>query len=119
MLARVRFTLALLALFAFGSAGGARAWASASSEPATAAVTCMGEMTGECAHDSHDGNGPVSDCPSMPAGMMGSCSVFAVALPSTSWGDLSVIAPVRRSPVTSDDVPVLMLARGIFHPPRA
>lgn len=117
MLTRVRVIVALLALFAFGSAQAATALAFAPAE-ATIAANCMRDMADECAQGSHDGDGATSDCPSMPAGMTGMCTAIAVALHEAP-GELRAVSSAQRLPQTSDDLAALMLARGLFHPPRA
>lgn len=118
MVARVRIILALLALFAFGSAEGARAMAFAPAE-GTVAANCMSDMADKCAHGSHDGGDEgTSDCPSMPAGMTGMCTAIAVALHEVP-SELRAVSSAQGLPQTSDDLAALMLARGLFHPPRA
>lgn len=118
MSASVRITVALLALFAFGLATAVRAWALVPAEPVTV-ITCMDTMAGECEHGSRDDRDPASDCLSMPAGMTGACSAFGTALPSELLAELPSVATAQRLPAMSDDLPLLILARGLFRPPKA
>lgn len=118
MVARVRVIVALLALFAFGSAEAATAVAFAPAG-ANVAVDCMSDMAKECAHGSHDGgDGATSDCPSMPAGMTGMCTATAVALHEAGV-ELRAFSPRQRVPETSEELSALMLTSRLFHPPRA
>ena len=119
MSTRFRILTALLALLAFGFAGGERLWASASAKAPDNVGACMNLMSGDCAHGPHDSSAPTAPCPSMPAGMTGACSAFVVALPAELLADLSLLASGRRPPGASFDAPVLLLARGLFRPPRA
>ena len=119
MITRFRILTALLALLAFGSAGGERLWAAASAKAPDSVAACMDLMSGDCAHGSHDSSAPTAPCPSMPAGMTGACSAFVVALPAEPLADLSLLVSARRPPSASFDAPVLLLAGGLFRPPRA
>lgn len=118
-MSRFRLLTALLALLAFGFAGAERLWASASETSPDGVATCMELMNGDCAHGSHDSSAPTAPCPSMPAGMTGACSALMAALPAEPLVDLSLLASSRRPPSASFDAPVLMLAGGLFRPPRA
>ena len=119
MSTRFRLLTALLALLAFGFAGGERLWASASAKAVGDAALCMDFMSGDCAHGSHDSSAPTAPCPSMPAGMTGACSALVAALAPEPLADLSLLAFGHRPPSASFDAPVLLLARGLFRPPRA
>lgn len=119
MMSRFRLLTALLALLTFGSVGVERLWASASAKAPEGVAACMDLMSGDCAHESHDSSTPTSPCPSMPAGMTGACSAPVAALPAESLADLSLLAAGNSLPAASFDAPVLLLARGLFRPPRA
>lgn len=118
VVARIRMLVALLALFAFGSAGAAGAWALASADATTVAM-CVDQVGGDCGHRSHD-SGPSTDpCPSMPAGLTGACAMVAAALPAGSLAAVPLAASSQRPPSASDEVPALLLTQGLFRPPRA
>lgn len=118
MVARPRFILAFMALFAFGSAQGASALAFAPAEAATAA-SCMSDVDDACAHGSHDGGAEgTSDCPSMPGGMTGVCTATAAALHEARL-ELRAFSSGQRLPETTDELSALMLTSRLFHPPRA
>ena len=119
MISRFRILTALLALLAFGFAGAERLWASTSAKAPDGVAACMDLMSEDCAHGSHDSSAPTAPCPSMPAGMTGVCSALVFALPAEPLADLSLLASSRRQPRASFDAPVLLLARGLFRPPRA
>ena len=119
MMSRVRLLTALLALLAFGFAGAERLWASASAKAPTGVAACMDLLSGDCAHGPHDSSAPTAPCPSMPAGMTGACSALVVALPAEPLVDLPLLESDRCLPSASFDAPVLLLARGLFRPPRA
>lgn len=119
MMSCFRRLITLLALLAFGFAGGQSLWASTSAKATDTVAACMDVMSGGCEHGSHDSSSPTSPCPSMPAGMPGSCSALMVALPAEPLAVLLPVASSHRLPSASFDAPVLLLARGLFRPPRA
>lgn len=118
MISRFRIVVALLAFLAFGFAAAEPLWASTSAKAAVGGAACMDLMSGGCEQESHGSRAPTLPCPSMPAGMASTCSALVAAL-AESLPDLPLIAVDHSLPSASFDAPVLLLASGLFHPPRA
>ena len=119
MISRFRLLTALLALLTFGFAGAEPLWASVSAKAPENVAVCLDLMSGDRADGSQHSSAPTAPCSSMPAGMPGTCSALVVALPAAPRPDLSLLGSAGILPTASFDAPVLLLARGLFRPPRA